>query len=54
MLKSNKKTLLIVAGEVSGDINAAKLVTQLKAQYPNIEYYAMGGANLPSRSQYFS
>lgn len=40
------KHILIVAGEASGDMHAAHLVRQLKAQHPHIEISAFGGPAL--------
>lgn len=36
--------IAIVAGESSGDLLASKLMQQLKLQYPNIEFFGVGGA----------
>ncbi|MDD2236780.1 MAG: lipid-A-disaccharide synthase, partial [Kiritimatiellae bacterium] len=41
-----KKSLLIVAGEVSGDMHAARLVTALKEQAPEVECWGIGGPRL--------
>lgn len=38
-----KKRLLIVAGEASGDLQAAYLVNSLKALHPNLEVFGIGG-----------
>lgn len=41
-----KKNLLIVAGEVSGDMHAARLVSALKKQAPEVECWGIGGPRL--------
>lgn len=38
--------ILIVAGELSGDMHGARLVRSLKAQQPDLHITAMGGENL--------
>jgi len=37
-----KKTILISAGEASGDLHAARLVKELKALNPHLRFYGMG------------
>lgn len=37
------KKILIVSGEASGDQHAAKLVTAVRAQNPEIQFFGMGG-----------
>jgi len=37
------KEVLIVAGEASGDLHAAKLVDDLKSKHPNINFTGIGG-----------
>lgn len=40
------KKILIIAGEVSGDIHAANLVRAMKKKDKGIKYFAVGGSNL--------
>ena len=40
------KNIVIIAGEESGDLHAAKLITQLKAQYPRIKISGIGGHHM--------
>ena len=40
------KKLFIITGEYSGDIHAAKVVSELKKINPDIEIEAVGGENL--------
>ncbi len=40
------KKLFIITGEHSGDIHAAHVVNELRAQYPDIEIEGIGGENL--------
>lgn len=40
------KKILIIAGEASGDLHGAKLVKDLKAVNPNLEFYGMGGTQM--------
>jgi lipid-A-disaccharide synthase len=42
------KKIFIVTGEASGDKLASKVIYQLKAANPNIEYLSVGGENLKS------
>jgi len=42
----NKPQILIITGEVSGDLHAAKLVRDVHKLYPNIEFSGMGGENM--------
>lgn len=37
---------MIIAGEASGDLHAAKLVSAIKAQQPEIEFFGIGGADM--------
>jgi lipid-A-disaccharide synthase len=41
--QKNIRRILIVAGEASGDLYGAKLVTELKRQHPKIYFFGMGG-----------
>ncbi len=41
-----KKNLLIVAGEISGDMHVARIVEQLQAEIPDIECWGVGGDHL--------
>ena len=40
------KHILIVAGEASGDLHAAKLVEKVRAVRPDVEFFGMGGENM--------
>jgi len=40
------KNILIVAGEASGDLHASNLVKAIKALYPQINFFGLGGARL--------
>lgn len=42
----NRKKILIVAGEASGDLHAAKLVEAIKKIYPETSFFGLGGRNL--------
>ncbi|MBI3560453.1 MAG: lipid-A-disaccharide synthase [Gammaproteobacteria bacterium] len=37
---------MIIAGEASGDLHAAKLVHAVKAQRPEIDFFGIGGSNM--------
>ena len=41
-----KKSILIVAGEVSGDLHAAKVVQAVKARSPEAVFWGIGGTDL--------
>lgn len=43
---SSRKTVLISAGEASGDAHAARLVAALKERLPDAEFLAVGGESL--------
>ncbi|KPJ67299.1 MAG: lipid-A-disaccharide synthase [Coxiella sp. DG_40] len=43
---SNKLKILIVTGEASGDLHAAKLVKDVCKLNPNIDFWGMGGINM--------
>ena len=47
------KNILIVAGDVSGDIHAASLVRALKAADPDVRVTAIGGKQLAAASDTF-
>lgn len=40
------KSLLVIAGEVSGDMHAAAVVRELKSEHPEIQVYGIGGERL--------
>lgn len=40
------KNILVVAGDVSGDLHAARLIEQLKAQDPSVRITAIGGKRM--------
>ena len=44
--KSAGKSILVVAGEVSGDMHAAALVRALRARRPDMKVFGIGGAEL--------
>lgn len=44
-MKKTKK-IVIVAGEESGDLHAAKLIQQLKAQHPSLQISGIGGTHM--------
>ncbi|MBN2684971.1 MAG: lipid-A-disaccharide synthase [Pontiellaceae bacterium] len=41
-----KKSILVVAGEVSGDLHAARVVRAFKARQPEIDFWGLGGDDL--------
>lgn len=43
-----EKTVLIIAGETSGDMHGAHLVLNLKELNPEINFYGLGGKNMKS------
>jgi lipid-A-disaccharide synthase len=43
---SRAKTVMIVAGEASGDLHGANLVRELRALCPNLLFFGMGGSEL--------
>ena len=43
---SNKKRIMIVAGEASGDLHAAKLVKSVLTKKPDCYFYGIGGADM--------
>ncbi|MGD8525266.1 MAG: lipid-A-disaccharide synthase [Thioalkalispiraceae bacterium] len=45
-LPSSSQRIMIVAGEASGDHHAAKLVTRVKKQKPELQFYGIGGAHM--------
>ena len=46
LLALNKETILIVAGEASGDLHGARLVRELRALDQNLVFYGVGGDNM--------
>jgi lipid-A-disaccharide synthase len=40
------KTFMLIAGEASGDLLAAELVTALRAQWPEAKFFGAGGAKM--------
>ncbi|MGB5296232.1 MAG: lipid-A-disaccharide synthase, partial [Thermoanaerobaculia bacterium] len=40
------RSLLMVAGEVSGDMHAARLLSEIRKLQPGIHAFGMGGAEL--------
>ena len=49
----NSKNILIVAGDISGDVHASNLITQLKACAPDITVTAIGGERMKAVSDKF-
>ncbi|MCE0723957.1 lipid-A-disaccharide synthase [Legionella resiliens] len=45
-IEFGKKSIVIIAGEESGDVHASVLIRQLKAAYPNIEITGIGGRHM--------
>ena len=43
MTDKNKKNILVIAGEVSGDLIGASLVKELKKTDPALMFYGIGG-----------
>ena len=43
---SNARRIVIIAGEESGDVHAAKLIRQLKARYPDCIISGIGGKHM--------
>ena len=41
-----KKSILVIAGEVSGDLHASKVVRQVKIQFPETVFWGIGGDKL--------
>ena len=46
MPESNNKRVMIIAGEASGDLHAAKLVREVNAKTSNIDFYGIGGKHM--------
>ncbi len=46
MNESTEKKFLIVAGEASGDLHGADLVTHLRTLYPNSQFFGVGGKRM--------
>ena len=46
MQESIPKRVMIIAGEASGDIHAAKLVREVKQKNPDIDFYGSGGESM--------
>lgn len=42
----SRASVLVIAGEASGDAHAAKLITELKKREPGLEVYAAGGKRM--------
>ncbi|RKY91840.1 MAG: hypothetical protein DRQ01_07075 [Ignavibacteriae bacterium] len=43
MIDKNKKNILVIAGEVSGDLIGASLIKELKKTDPALMFYGIGG-----------
>ena len=48
MEQALKTTILLLAGDVSGDINMARLAKALRERHPDWTLYAVGGEHLGS------
>lgn len=46
MNKATNKRVMIIAGEASGDLHAAKLVREVKEKTTDISFYGIGGTNM--------
>jgi len=46
MLKNFNNKILIIAGEVSGEMHGAALVTELKSSNSDLEFFGVGGDNM--------
>jgi lipid-A-disaccharide synthase len=46
MPESMKKRVMIIAGEASGDLHAAKLVREVRQKTKNIDFYGIGGKHM--------
>ncbi|NNG25991.1 MAG: lipid-A-disaccharide synthase [Ignavibacteriaceae bacterium] len=46
MTDTNKKNILVIAGEVSGDLIGASLIKELKKTDSNLMFYGIGGDNM--------
>ncbi|MGH7994529.1 MAG: lipid-A-disaccharide synthase, partial [Limisphaerales bacterium] len=42
----NPKTFMLIAGEASGDLLAAELVSALRGQLPDAKFFGAGGAKM--------
>jgi lipid-A-disaccharide synthase len=51
-MSSSKKNLMIIAGEVSGDMHGAALIHELKKLDHNIEFYGIGGNLMKGEGAY--
>ena len=45
-ISTNNKRVMIIAGEASGDMHAAKLVREVKEKKSDINFYGIGGKNM--------
>ncbi|MDR0646239.1 MAG: lipid-A-disaccharide synthase [Elusimicrobiota bacterium] len=52
-LIQNNKNILIIAGDVSGDVHASNLIKALKAYAPDITITAMGGDRMKAQANKF-
>jgi lipid-A-disaccharide synthase len=46
VVKKNKKTIMIIAGEASGDMHGANLVREMLKMNPELSFYGIGGKRL--------
>lgn len=45
---TNRQEILVVAGEISGDLHAAPVVAELKTRYPDLHLFGAGGDRMRS------
>ena len=45
-ISTNNKRVMIIAGEASGDLHAAKLVREVQQKSNDIEFYGIGGKHM--------
>ncbi|MEE2862731.1 MAG: lipid-A-disaccharide synthase [Gemmatimonadota bacterium] len=49
LLTDSKPTILVLAGETSGDLHAAKVVAELRVRNPNVRFLGMGGPKMKAQ-----
>ena len=53
IIQPASKNILIIAGDVSGDMHAANLIREMKTLMPSLNVTAMGGQRLQAVSDSF-